>query len=253
MSGFSKHGLDHTSASQINMWEECPAAWVARYLYDKKFKFGVAPQIGTLVENVVASVLLGRSFEESLKEAEKHFLKDNALNTNEKDMARVSDIGAMAGLALDYLKPLGEPEFISTLTGHEQQRITVPYRGDGWELPIIGYLDFVYPKHGLIIDLKTTLRCPSSFSAAHARQAAVYQSAMPDMRVEFLYCTPKKHNVIELEDYEHVMKEIYAILNRQERMLWKLRKEELVELVPLGLSSFYWSDNEDIREELYKV
>lgn len=253
MSGFQKHNIGHSSASQINMWEESPAAWVARYLYNKKFHFGVAPQIGILTEDVVADVLCGDSFEVSLGRAKEKFLKDNAFNTSEKDMKRIDDIEAMALQALEYLKPYGEPEFINKLTGREQQKIEIKCNGDGWELPIIGYLDFVYPKEGIIFDLKTTLRCPSSLSGAHARQAAIYRAARGNMAVKFLYVTPKKFNVLELEDYAPVLAEVKTILNRQEKMLRAFNKEELRSCAPLGLSSFFWNGSENIKKELYGV
>lgn len=253
MNGFEKHGLDHSSASQINMYEDCPAAWVARYLYDKRFAFGVAPQIGILVEDVVAHVLRGSTLEKEVELAQKKFLKDNALNTNEKDLARSGDIQPMAENALEVLSEYGEPEFIEQVDGHEQQKVTLKCNGDGWELPIVGYLDFVYPKHGLLVDLKTTLRCPSTMSDAHARQASIYAQAKGNMAVKFLYVTPKKSNLLELEDRKPYLDQVKAILNRQEKMLNAFSKEELRGVIPLGLSSFYWNSNEDIRKGLFNV
>ena len=82
--GFKKHGMKHTSASQINMFEECPSAWVAKYMYGHKFAFGVAPQIGILTERVVAQTITGeKSYEDALKLARDDFKKQNALNTND--------------------------------------------------------------------------------------------------------------------------------------------------------------------------
>lgn len=250
MNGFEKHGLSHTSASQINMWEEAPAAWVARYLFNKRFFFGVAPQIGILTEEVVAKVLTGTSFDAALEQAHKTFNKNNATNTNEKQMARIHDIKAMAEIALEQLKPYGEPEFACNIT-QKQHRIDLTVKGDGWDLPCVGYLDFVYPNHGLVIDLKTTLRCPSTMSRSHERQAALYGQAKGNMAVKFLYVTPKKHNLLEVEDRVPVLNEIKAILNRQERLLRAMDKDEIRDCIPLGLSSFYWNGSEEILEELY--
>lgn len=251
MNGFEKHGLDHSSPSQINMWAECPGAWAAKYLYGQTFHFGVAPQIGVLVEQVVAAVLLGSSLDEQIKAAEKQFLKDNALNTDEKDLERVSNIADMAALALEALKEYGEPEFNQTLTGPEQQKIELKCNGDGWQLPIIGYLDFVFPKHGLIIDLKTTLRCPSTMSDAHARQAAIYSKAKGNMGVKFLYVTPKKHNLIGLEDEAQYLNQVKHFLNRQEKLLKIFTKEDLINIVHVNSSSFYWNKDGKILKELY--
>lgn len=251
MNGFEKHKLKHTSPSQINMWAECPAAWVARYLFDKRLSFGVAAQIGTFTERVVAGCLMGGFFEDEIAKAEKDFLKQNAFNTSEKDMKRISDIGAMAEIALQELQHYGEPEFVQKITGHEQQGITLNCKGDGWKLPVIGYLDFVYPQHGLIIDLKTTLRIPGKMSDAHARQAAIYSKAKGNMGVKFLYVSPKKASVLEVEDESFYLTQVKQILNRQEKMLRLLDKEQIKETIPLIENSFYWSGSEDVLKELY--
>jgi len=60
MNGWQLHNIAHSSPSSLNMWADCPGAWLAKYRFGHKFKFGVAPQIGILVEKVVANALLER-------------------------------------------------------------------------------------------------------------------------------------------------------------------------------------------------
>ncbi len=252
MNGFERHGVGHTSPSQLNMWAESPDAWVAKYLYGAKFSFGAAPLIGTLVERVVAEALCGGSYENALTLAESDFKKQTAL-ASEKDRERIGDIDAMALNALEVLRPYGEPEFIHKLTGREQQKIELVCNGDNWTLPIIGYLDFVYPKHGLIIDLKTTLRCPSEISISHARQAAVYSKAKGNMNCMMLYVTPKKMAMHGVDDVPAVLAEIKALLNRQEAFLRLGDKELLRSVVPVRADSFYWNTDAHVRRELYGV
>lgn len=248
--GFQKHNQNHSSPSSLNMWIDCPGAWVAKYLYGKQFKFGVAPQIGVLVEKVVANVLLERmTLDDACKEAEGVFNKQNALNTNEKDRARVGDIRAMSELAIEQLLPYGKPDF----NGEEQHKIELICKGDGWELPIIGYLDFFYPKEGLVIDLKTTLRMPSVMSDAHKRQQAIYSKALGNTGVKFLYVTPKKAAILENDNEGDTLAEIKAILNRKEKLLALHDAETLKNIVPVNLSSFYWNGAENIRKELYGI
>jgi hypothetical protein len=250
MNGFERHGLKHTSPSQVNMWSECPAAWVARYLFDKQFSFGVAPQIGTLTERVVAACLMGGSFDDEVGKAEKDFLKDNAFNTSEKDMKRISDISAMAALALEELKPYGAPEFEGGLYT-KQREIALICKGDDWELPVKGFVDFYYPEHGLVVDLKTTLRAPSAMSMSHLRQGSIYKAASGNFGVKFLYVTPKKAVWHDVENHLEVLAGVKNILNRQEKMLRLLDKEQMRDVVPLVESSFYWNGSEDILKELY--
>jgi hypothetical protein len=252
MNGFEKHGLAHSSPSALNMWATAPCAWVAKYLYGAQFRFGVAPMIGILVEEVVKRVLLGESFEAALSDAEKQFNKSTALGVSEKDRQRISNIKDMAELAIEVLKPYGVPEFRHTIKGAEQQRIELLCNGDGWQLPVIGFLDFVYPEHGLIIDLKSTLRCPSEMSVAHARQAAIYSKAKGNMECKMLYVTPKKTSLLGVEDVPAVLSEVKYILNRQEKML-RLDKEEIKEIIPIAMDSFYWTGDLDVRKSIYGI
>lgn len=253
MNGFERHNLKHTSPSQINMWAEAPSAWAARYLFNKKFSFGVAPMIGTLTEALVADVLCGGSFQASLEGAKKEFNRQTAIGFSEKDRARIDDIEAMAVQALDILKPYGEPEFIQKITGREQQKIELKCNGPDWVMPVIGFLDFVYPKEGLIIDLKTTLRCPSKMSPPHARQAAVYSKAKGNMACKMLYVTPKKSALYGVDDVSAVLAEVKSILTRQEAFLRLHDKETIQKIIPINAASFYWNNDAHIRTELYGV
>lgn len=253
MNGFEKHGLTHSSPSQINMWAEAPCAWAAKYLYGHNFSFGVAPLIGTLVEKVVADALCGGSYENALNAACDEFRRKTAIGASEKDRARIDDIDMMAHLALQELKQYGEPEFVQKLTGREQQKIELMCNGAGWKIPVVGFLDFVYPKHGLVIDLKTTLRCPSEISVPHARQAAIYSKAKGNMACKMLYVTPKKTALYGVDDVAAVLADVKAILTRQEAFLHALDKEQIKKVVPVNVASFYWTQDAAIRKELYGV
>jgi hypothetical protein len=250
MNNFERHGIKHLSPSSINMFADCAGAWAARYLFNKNFKFGVAAQIGVLTERVVEEVLLGSGLGDALDRAHSKFNKENALNVSEKDLKRIHDIESMAILALEALTQYGEPEVIQKLNGNEQQKIEIICNGGGWSIPVIGYLDFVYPKHGLIIDLKTTLRMPSSMSMAHQRQAAIYQAAKGNMGVKFLYVTPKKYSLLEVDDIKPVLENVKAIAARMNNFL-ALDVDTIKEIVPVNAASFYWSGDENILKELY--
>ena len=251
MNGFEKYGLKHTSPSQINMFADCAAAWAARYVYNCSGSFGVAAQVGVLVEKVVYQTLIGRDFDEACQEACSKFAKDNALNPNEKQRDRIHDIVPMARQAVDELKPYGVPEH-DPIT-HKQRKIELLCKGEGWEIPVIGYLDFVFPEHGLVVDLKTTLRAPSAMSSAHLRQGAVYKKAMGNHAVKFLYVTPKKYVWHEVENEDSILGGIKNILTRQEKLLRNMDKHQLKDSVPVNAASFYWNGMEGVRSDLYGV
>lgn len=250
MNNFEKHGIDHLSASSINMYAECAGAWAAKYLFGHKFNFGVAAQIGVLTEQVVQDVLLGDTLENSLQRAHKEFNKKNALNTNQKELERISNIKDMAELALEELKPYGKPEFVKKITGIKQQRIEINMNCGNWSMPVIGYLDFVYPEHGLIVDLKSTLRMPSEMSMAHKRQAAIYSAAKGNQHVKFLYVTPKKAGWHEVEDTKPILENTKAIAKRMNKFL-ALDADTIKDIVPANASSFFWRGEEGALEELY--
>jgi hypothetical protein len=250
MNGWQLHNISHSSPSSLNMFADCAGAWLAKYRFGHNFKFGVAPQIGVLVEKVVANALLERmSLEDAIKEAEGVFNKNNALNTSEKDRERVADIGAMATLAYEELKQYGKPDF----DGDDQHKIELMCKGDGWELPVIGYLDFKYPQHGLVVDLKTTLRIPSTMSDGHRRQQAIYSRALGNCGVKFLYVSPKKVSLLSNEDEGESLRQVKAILNRQEKFLKAGDAEFLKSIVPVNTASFYWNNEEKALFNLYGI
>lgn len=249
--GFTKHGIDHSSPSAINMWASAPCYWVAKYLHGYKGIFGAAPMAGILVEEAVVNVLArGWTEEKALKEALKSFDKRFAIGATEKDLKRRNAMEGMIGLALDELKEFGEPEFNED---GSQQQINLMCNGDGWKLNIMGYMDLVYPQHGLIVDLKTSFRLPSVMSNEHTRQGAIYRQAMGNQTMKFLYVTAKKSGWLEVEDTKPVLEEIKQLLNRQERFLSLGDKDLLKSIVPVNASSFYWTDEQAERIKLYGV
>jgi len=155
----------------------------------------------------------------------------------------------MSELAYAELQQYGKPDF----DGEEQHKIELTCKGDGWELPVIGYLDFKYPEHGLCIDLKTTLRIPSTMSDSHRRQEAVYKKSLGNFAVQFLYVSPKKTAMLENEDSGESLRQVKAILNRQERFLRLGDAETLKQVVPVNASSFFWNGEEKALFNLYGI
>lgn len=254
MNGFELHGLKHSSSSQINMFADAPCAWVSKYLFGNKDNFSVAAQVGVLAESVVADVLCGESFDIALEKAKKEFNHRNCLNINEKELKRIEDIEPMALNAIEALEQYGNPEFeIDLVKGRKQKAIELLCKGEHFSIPVIGYIDFYYPEHGLVVDLKTTLRMPSEMSRSHNRQGAIYKQACGNMGVKFLYVTPKKAAVFDVEDHLKTLAEVKTILTRQERLLRLGDKELIRDIVPVMQDSFYWTGNVGVREELYGI
>jgi len=246
MNGWERHGIKHMSASSLNMWSGSQGAWVAKYLYGRKFPFSVAARAGVLAEDAVVAVLTGRLDKEAaIKEAEKSYNKAIMLDRSDDNVKRGEAIRGFVENALSELEPFGVPEFEPD---GKQKGFSIMCKGDGWELPVIGFIDLDYKDK--IVDLKTTMRAPSSLSSEHARQCALYQKAF-GKETRFLYVTPKKAVWHVCEDMDAVMAEIKTLLNRQEKLLRSFDKEELAKMVDVQPDSFYWGGAETIRKELF--
>ena len=157
-------------------------------------------------------------------------------------------IGPMVRMAIEELKQYGKPSF--SIAG-SQEKVSITCAGDGWKLPVIGFLDIEYPDQGLVIDLKTTLRMPSKMSAGHIRQRCVYARCKGNSVVQFLYVTPKKVALLEDGNVDEELAKIKAILNRTERFLTAGDRDFLASIVPVNPNTFYWRDAGGIRSELF--
>lgn len=253
MNGFEKHGINHSSASSINMYANAPCAWVAKYLFERKFTYGFAARVGNIAEDAVVAVLTGTAdLEGAIEKATEEATKVLSLTPSSADQKRLGAIRGMVTHAVDELAQYGAPDLGSAtmIYGKMQHKVELTCNGDGWSLPIIGYLDLYYPDHGLIVDLKTTMRAPSNMSDEHLRQGALYRQAKSNMGVKFLYVTGSKAVWHEVPEPKNILEDVKKILNRQERML-RLDKEDIKELIPVNTSSYYWTGDEALREELY--
>lgn len=251
MSGFALHGISHTSPSQINTWIADPAYWVLTKLHGKSYDFGFAAERGKQIENAVVNILAnGMSEEQAIKEALYAYDRFSPISADPKKQKEREVIAPCITEAVQALKIYGEPDF----SQEGQHKIELLCNAGDWTLPVIGYLDLVYPQHNLVIDLKTTTRMPSEMSQAHQRQAAIYETAK-GMQVQFLYVTPKKHSFLHCDRVPDVMKEVKINLIRQERFLSISEdKNVLASIVPVNCESYYWCEQSTLdRKELYGI
>lgn len=249
LNGFEKHGIDHLSASSINLWKNAPDVWVARYLFNKSTPFGPAAFRGICTEDGVAACLTGQASEDeaialALAKFDKKYLIADEKSTKEREV-----IAPMVRNAVEALKEYGKPEFIEGA----QRKITITAAGDNYRIPVIGYLDFVFPENGLVIDLKTTNRIASKMSAEHQLQRAIYQKAMGNFGVKFLYASKSKTLMLEDGDANEILAKAKKTIARLEKFLSVCDKETARAIVPVNPDTFYWSDADDLLEEMYDV
>lgn len=248
MNGFERHGIDHLSASSINLWTNAPDIWVAKYLHGFKGTFGPAPRRGQCVETAVYLALTGTEEAKALKAALDQFDRTFMFGTEDTQKER-DHIEPMMKAALSELRPLGIPE----AGGDEQHKISITAKTDDWSIPVIGFLDFTYPEQGLVVDLKTTTRCPSRMSPDHQLQRAIYHTAMGNSAVKFLYATPKKTAWLEDGDPAEIMRRLRAQIIRLERFLAMHSAEDALACVPVNPNSFYWRGDEAALSEMFGI
>jgi hypothetical protein len=250
MNGFDAHGIKHSSPSNINTWIASQSRWVASYLFNLNGGTNPAMRRGNAVEEAVKSILLGDAVDDSITRATEAYNKDTAFCTDAdaRDKERAA-IRPMTLLAVNVLAPYGKPDF----PDDGQHKISITAKGDSWELPVIGFLDFKFPDHGLVVDLKTTLRMPSEMSLDHQRQRAVYVKSLGNYTVKFLYVTPKKAELLEDGNPDEIIQEIKAHLIRQERFLRLGDRDMLASIVPVDPADFRWKGEEQARKQLFGI
>jgi hypothetical protein len=250
MTGFTDHGIKHGSISNINKWIEAPDAWVSHYLFYNRGAGSPAMWRGIFVEQAVADTITGKlKIDDAIEKATKDFDAKHDFDDGSVSRERLN-IEPMTRLAVEALEPFGKPDFPED---GEQHKVSMKATGDGWELDFIGFLDFKFPDHGLVVDLKTTGRMPSVMSKGHQRQRAFYAKASGNAAVKFLYVTSKKVAMLEDGDPDELMAEIKLHLTRQEAFLRLGDKELLKSIVPVNPDSFYWRGDEAVRKELYGI
>jgi len=248
MNGFTKHSIKHLSASSINLWTNAPDVWVAQYLFGKRTPMSAAAMRGICTEDAVVAVLTGKNrdgaLDAALEKFDSYFPLGDEKTTKERSM-----IEPCMDLALGELQQYGEPEFPE----EGQEKISITAKTEDYEIPVIGFLDLVFPQHGLVIDLKTTGRMPSTMSLEHQLQRAIYQKARGNQIVKFLYVTPKKTSLLEDGDPTELLGRAKKQISRLEKFLRAGSKEDIAEVIPVNPNTFYWNGAEEIREELYGI
>ena len=251
--GFTKHNIDHLSASSINLWANAPDVWVMQYLHGLRTPMGAAAWRGIVVEQAVVETLMGDHEAASIDRALAKFDKRFPIG-DEKTSAERRRIEPMAQLAIEELIEFGKPEFPEVEEGENlQEKISITAKGEGWQIPVIGYLDLVFPQHGVVIDLKTTARIPSTMSPEHQLQRAIYAKAKGNMDVRFLYVSEKKTSMLSDGDPTELLAQAKVQIGRIEAFLRHCDKETAKAIVPVQPSSFYWSGNETLRKEFYGI
>ena len=250
MSGLRQHGVNWLSASSINTYIASPAYWVYQKLYNNKSGPSAAMVRGNATEAGVEFGLYNPDapVEECIAKALAYYDEQLAMSNDPKFDAERKNIRGFVEYALAELRQYGVPT-------NSQQKIEVNL--EGVSVPFIGFTDFEFHDHGIVVDLKSTLRMPSSISHAHGRQGALYATARGNFAMRFAYVKPRPSkgedracNVFEMSaaDVRQRLHEVTEVARRIDRFLAISNdRDEIAGLLVPDFSSFYWNDEAEER------
>jgi hypothetical protein len=245
MNSFAQHGIEHLSASSLNLWAAQPALWIMERLLGRRTPPGITAARGKAVEHGVHLGLSNSrlSIEECVEGAEREFTRQTALSSDPRREDERKKLAGWVRGALAELQQYGTPD------GYQEK---IEIRLDDVPVPLIGYIDWRFSEHGLIVDLKTTERFPSAIGDAHGRQGAVYASAHGNFGMRFAYAKPapgktdkRQVTVYEMsgDDIRRHLAALRAIALSLGRFLAvSADGRELAGLIVPDFDSFWWSE-----------
>lgn len=206
--------------------------WVLEKVIGVRQSVGAPAHRGTGVEEGVTLGLmnLDAPMQACVDAALKKYDTVSALSGDTRRQDYRDTIPDMVERALKELRPYGIP---SKTQGF------VEWKPDGLELPIVGYFDYEWADHGVIVDLKTTEKLPSQNKIPHARQVALY-AASDNMDGRLTYVTPKKVATYRVENIREHRNALHQIALSVEAMLSIGDPQQIKRLVMPDLESFYW-------------
>lgn len=240
---FARWKIERTSASQINLIATDLSAWLVKYPFGVKEKPKVFFARGHAVEHGCERIHTGDEFDDPETEALDIFKKETAFMFDE---SKKKEQDLIVPMVEQYRQLLGGdiPQMQNS-----QQKIEIKVEGLG--IPIIGYTDFTFDDK--VVDIKTTTRMPSAISPSHRRQGAIYQKAIGNKSMEFVYLTAKKSARYQLENWQEDWNACVQILFRFKKMLSRFEnKEELAKVLIPDYTNFYWHSIE-MREAGRKI
>jgi len=228
--------IERHSPSSLNLFCASPSMFILERILGIRQPVGVPAHRGTAVEAGVTVGLLDQqaSLETCTVAAFKKYDQITALSSDKRRQEYRDTIPDMVKSALEELRPYGVPS-------HVQQ--FVEWRPEGLKYPIVGYLDFRWEQHGIVDDLKTTEKLPSSIKIPHARQVALYATMTGDnVDARLTYTTPKKRATYRLENTREHLKALHEIALRCEAFLALSDDPEFfTKIIVPDLESFYWN------------
>ncbi len=237
MNAFDRHNIDHLSASSCNLFAVQPALWVAEKLLKLRAPVGAAAHRGSAVEAGVTYKLLNpeKSMDDCIEEADQVFLQKTALCGDPKRQFEHELIPAITRNAITELADYGPDVLCQEKIEWQPEELPVPF---------IGFADYYWPDHGILVDLKTQLRLNSQIKPSHARQVALYAGRLGDnVDARITYATDKRVATYGLENVRDHLDCLLKIARTIERFLAvSTDPQELAGILIPDVDSFYFAE-----------
>jgi hypothetical protein len=227
--------FERHSPSSLNLFCASTSMFVLERILGRRQPVGSPAHRGTAVEDGVTVGLMNpdASLQSCVDVALKKYDTITALSGDKRREDYRATIPEMVKSALEELRPYGIPS-------HCQQ--FVEWKPEGLRYPIVGYLDYRWEQHGIVVDLKTTEKLPSSIKIPHARQVALYATATGDnVDARLTYTTPKKRATYQLENTRDHLNALRQIALRCEAFLALSDDPQFfTQITAPDFESFYW-------------
>jgi hypothetical protein len=228
--------LERHSPSSLNLFAASPAMWVVERVLGRRQPVGAPAHRGVAVEEGVAWGLKnpGCDPQDCINIG---LMKFDLLMEGSKDIRGDkyrATIEVMVLRALKELLPYGVPSAMQK---------PISWHPAELKCPIVGFADFCWDNHGVIVDLKTSDRMPEAVKIPHARQISCY--TMGNEQGRATYITPTKSATYAVANVQAHRDALVRMAMTVERFLALTDDpKELVNLVTPDLESFYWKPPE---------
>lgn len=233
-SAAERHGVARWTVSRLNK-ARADMCLLLLELKGIKGSVGPAAHRGTAAEAGIVAGLMDpqKPLAECQEIAVKEFDKLTVFNRSDSIDKERAAVPRIVEQGLAELRPYGIPS-------HTQYK--VEWRHPDLSLPFLGFADLFYEEHGIIVDIKSTLKMQSDATESHQQQVASYCMAISDnLDGRVTYATPTKAATYRVENMREHVNNLVEVAKRVDRFLSISDDiDELCELVIPNYDLFYY-------------
>jgi hypothetical protein len=229
--------IEHHSVAGCNLFCASREMYVLERILMQKQPVGAAAPRGTAVEAGIAMGLLDpdAKIDDCIAHAHKIYDGLTALSGDPRREDQRKLLEGMVTVGLEELRDYGQPT---------QTQGQIEWQHEDLSYPFLGYFDFMWDQHGILLDLKTTEKLHSKIQIPHARQVALYTGALSDnIDGRVTYVTPRKSATYQVENPREHRAALVQIARRIEAFLELSDDPDFyVSITAPDYQSFYWSN-----------